>query len=224
MYRVETVGAFPKPFERYDLIGAGEYLSKGKIADDGRFNDFGLAIYESIRKVGFTGYSEPYQSKLWASNLLRFDPNTDRVRIKKEGFLEVYRHENENVLCIIDPTNTRSVTSLNEERTGLVPVRADGIVLPPPELNDRYRSPNSHRFIKAEELLQMIADAKKGKTLTKIDWLHTGLALPKVALPEGKLVYHISLNGWKWQYSDCVVIDPETRKLVDREMIYPFAE
>lgn len=220
MFKVESVGACPKPLGWYDLRRAGEYLSNAGIVVDGRFDARGIATLLGNRPR----YSNnAYRCQMWGGqDLLRYDPETERLRLTRGGALEVYQgmDRDRKTICTIDPCNTRSIVGV---KTGRVPVLEGGFILPPPDAEGLYQSPIKHRRIPTEEFLELVREAERGRVFTEVDWLNDKLVIPRVSLSKGTMIEIIMLNGWRDVYSDQVIIDPETRQLVDRQMVYPFA-
>ncbi|MBI4038068.1 hypothetical protein HY387_00235 [Candidatus Daviesbacteria bacterium] len=135
---------YPKPLTPEERRGMESFLNTHRrLADRGAFTESGLFT---------TGNGVNYLC-LWASNLLRFNPSENYIRIRTEGMIEVCLKHGP-CRFVIDPANCRVVL-----REAYVPVFNSGRLFQ----TAHFSRDEVYRNLEGQELEDIVEGAESGQ-------------------------------------------------------------
>jgi len=150
---------------------------------------------------------------MWAQKLLDYDPKECRLSIY-QGQLIVRKLDN-TVLKSIPPQEIREVDDIESER-GIV--RRSGYVLA-----DHFYSVGHRERINVEDFENILESADNGQEPFAFShFLRVKVDPTLIGRELWMCIFKPDFDIGVWD-TDAVVIDPETRKLVDREVLHPLS-
>lgn len=215
---VEDCGKFPRPITSSDAGVVHEIIKKGSaFGNNGDFNEFGMFwIYTRAPGDSFR--------ELWGSNILQWDPKKYRLNYSGD-FIQVHEKDHFlNKVQTIDPGNFRCVDPFGHRRTTigkegfLMPLNKEGYY----NFQDNFPDCPKKLFT-LEEVLEESDKGEKspiwGSTMSMIRVADSNLIGESVtSLRFGCFYSHDPRK------IDAVVINEESRQLVDRQIIYPLID
>lgn len=159
----------------------------------------------------------PYYNRMWTPKLLDYDP--------KECSLDTYRAQlivrdkkDRRILKSIPPEETRRI----DFGTGFGKVGKSGYIL-----TDHFYSLGKRKGLKSEGFEEILISADLGQEPADFDNQVEVKVDPALYSPGKELLVivfqpDLSRTVPLWR-KDAVVVDPETRQMVEREVVYPLS-
>lgn len=214
----------PTPLNPRELAIVRSVVKNGHIPSLGRkhrhFNDMGTFL---VKEQRLTNRSSPAacSTLLWSCELMKYNPDLYRIKFSKSGNLRLFNLHKEEVCWI----SAKEVRIVHRGLSGKVTARESGFVLPDEDYYIKRSGlgfPRSYFFrgvgLSTEELHQILVTATNPLPEEPPDYLE----LPFVKVSPDVAGKRLKLLVFS-QGRDAVVVNPETRQLVEREVTFPLS-